>query len=223
MKNIQIAIDGPSGAGKSTMAKMIARELDILYLDTGAMYRAVALKAILSGIDTKDSQALSEMVKNINLNIVYQDGTQKVILDGKNVTEDIRTPKVTVGSSDVAVIPAVREKMVELQREIGQEKSVIMDGRDIGTKVLPEADIKIFLTASVEDRTRRRYEELEEKGTLKQTFEELMEEMAYRDKNDSSRAHSPLKKAEDAILLDTTGFSIEDSARTILEIIKSRI
>lgn len=223
MKNIQIAIDGPSGAGKSTMAKMIARELDILYLDTGAMYRAVALKAILSGIDTKDSQALSEMVKNINLNIVYQDGTQKVILDGKNVTEDIRTPKVTVGSSDVAVIPAVREKMVELQREIGQEKSVIMDGRDIGTKVLPEADIKIFLTASVEDRTRRRYEELEEKGTLKQTFEELMEEMAYRDKNDSSRAHSPLKKAEGAILLDTTGFSIEDSARTILEIIKSRI
>ncbi|HZK26447.1 MAG TPA: (d)CMP kinase [Thermoclostridium sp.] len=223
MKNIQIAIDGPSGAGKSTMAKMIARELDILYLDTGAMYRAVALKAILSGIDTKDSQALSEMVKNINLNIVYQDGTQKVILDGKNVTEDIRTPKVTVGSSDVAVIPAVREKMVELQREIGQEKSVIMDGRDIGTKVLPEADIKIFLTASVEDRTRRRYEELEEKGTLKQTFEELKEEMAYRDKNDSSRAHSPLKKAEGAILLDTTGFSIEDSARTILEIIKSRI
>ncbi len=223
MRNIQIAIDGPSGAGKSTMAKIIAKELGILYLDTGAMYRAVALKAIWSGIDTKNTEALSEMVKNIDLNIVYEDGIQKVILDGKDVTEDIRTPKVTVGSSDVAVIPAVREKMVELQREIAQERSVIMDGRDIGTKVLPDADVKIFLTASVEDRTRRRYDELKEKGTLKQTFEELKEEMTYRDKNDSSRAHSPLKKAEDAILLDTTGFSVEDSVKTILDIVKSRI
>ncbi len=223
MRNIQIAIDGPSGAGKSTMAKIIAKELGILYLDTGAMYRAVALKAIWSGIDTKNTEALSEMVKNIDLNIVYEDGIQKVILDGKDVTEDIRTQKVTVGSSDVAVIPAVREKMVELQREIAQERSVIMDGRDIGTKVLPDADVKIFLTASVEDRTRRRYDELKEKGTLKQTFEELKEEMTYRDKNDSSRAHSPLKKAEDAILLDTTGFSVEDSVKTILDIVKSRI
>lgn len=223
MRNIQIAIDGPSGAGKSTMAKIIAKELGILYLDTGAMYRAVALKAIWSGIDTKNTEALSEMVKNIDLNIVYEDGIQKVIIDGKDVTEDIRTPKVTVGSSDVAVIPAVREKMVELQREIAQERSVIMDGRDIGTKVLPDADVKIFLTASVEDRTRRRYDELKEKGTLKQTFEELKEEMTYRDKNDSSRAHSPLKKAEDAILLDTTGFSVEDSVKTILDIVKSRI
>lgn len=223
MRNIQIAIDGPSGAGKSTMAKIIAKELGILYLDTGAMYRAVALKAIWSGIDTKNTEALSEMVKNIDLNIIYEDGIQKVILDGKDVTEDIRTPKVTVGSSDVAVIPAVREKMVELQREIAQERSVIMDGRDIGTKVLPDADVKIFLTASVEDRTRRRYDELKEKGTLKQTFEELKEEMTYRDKNDSSRAHSPLKKAEDAILLDTTGFSVEDSVKTILDIVKSRI
>ena len=175
MRNIQIAIDGPSGAGKSTMAKIIAKELGILYLDTGAMYRAVALKAIWSGIDTKNTEALSEMVKNIDLNIVYEDGIQKVILDGKDVTEDIRTQKVTVGSSDVAVIPAVREKMVELKREIAQERSVIMDGRDIGTKVLPDADVKIFLTASVEDRTRRRYDELKEKGTLKQTFEELKE------------------------------------------------
>jgi cytidylate kinase len=223
LRNIQIAIDGPSGAGKSTMAKIIAKELGILYLDTGAMYRAVALKAIWSGIDTKNTEALSEMVKNIDLNIVYEDGIQKVILDGKDVTEDIRTQKVTVGSSDVAVIPAVRGKMVELQREIAQERSVIMDGRDIGTKVLPDADVKIFLTASVEDRTRRRYDELKEKGTLKQTFEELKEEMAYRDKNDSSRAHSPLKKAEDAILLDTTGFSVEDSVKTILDIVKSRI
>lgn len=223
MGNIQIAIDGPSGAGKSTMAKTIARKLGVLYLDTGAMYRAVALKAIKSGIDTKDSQALSDMVKDIDLLIAHENGVQKVLLDGKDVTEEIRTPAVTVGSSDVAVIPAVREKMVELQREIAKNNSVIMDGRDIGTHVLPNADVKIFLTASLEDRAKRRYEELKEKGTLKQTFEEVKSEMEYRDKNDSSRAHSPLKKADDAILLDTTGFSVEESVKTILEIIESRL
>jgi len=223
VKNIQIAIDGPSGAGKSTMAKIVARELGILYLDTGAMYRAVALKAIRSGVDTKDSRALAEMVKDIDLQVKYENGVQKVILDGDDVTEEIRTPAVTVGSSDVAVNPAVRDKMVELQREIAKKNSVIMDGRDIGTNVLPNADVKIFLTASIEDRTKRRYEELKEKGTLKQTFEELRQEMEYRDKNDSSRAYAPLKKADDAILLDTTGFSVEESAKTILDIIKSRI
>lgn len=223
MKNIQIAIDGPSGAGKSTMAKIIAKELGILYLDTGAMYRAVALKAIKSGIDTKDSEALAEMVKDIDLRIVYENGVQKVILDGKDVTDEIRTPAVTVGSSDVAVNPAVREKMVELQREIASENSVIMDGRDIGTHVLPNADVKIFLTASIEDRAKRRYEELKQKGMLKQSFEELKMEMEYRDKNDSTRAHSPLKKADDAILLDTTGFSVEESAKVILDIIRSRL
>jgi len=223
VKNIQIAIDGPSGAGKSTMAKIIAKELGILYLDTGAMYRAVALKAIKSGIDTKDSEALAEMVKDIDLRIVYENGVQKVILDGKDVTDEIRTPAVTVGSSDVAVNPAVREKMVELQREIASENSVIMDGRDIGTHVLPNADVKIFLTASIEDRAKRRYEELKQKGMLKQSFEELKMEMEYRDKNDSTRAHSPLKKADDAILLDTTGFSVEESAKVILDIIRSRL
>jgi len=223
VKNIQIAIDGPSGAGKSTMAKIIAKELGILYLDTGAMYRAVALKAIKSGIDTKDSEALAEMVKDIDLRIVYENGVQKVILDGEDVTDEIRTPAVTVGSSDVAVNPAVREKMVELQREIASENSVIMDGRDIGTHVLPNADVKIFLTASIEDRAKRRYEELKQKGMLKQSFEELKMEMEYRDKNDSTRAHSPLKKADDAILLDTTGFSVEESAKVILDIIRSRL
>lgn len=223
MKRIQIAIDGPSGAGKSTMAKLIARELGILYLDTGAMYRAVALKAIKSGIDTKDGEAVAEMVKDLDLQIEHRDGSQRVILDGTDVTEDIRTPAVTVGSSDVAVIPAVREKMVELQRRIAENNSVIMDGRDIGTHVMPNADVKIFLTASIEDRTKRRYEELKEKGTLNQTFEELKKEMEYRDKNDSTRSHSPLKKADDAILLDTTGFSVEESAKTILDIIKSRL
>jgi len=196
------------------MAKIVAKKLGIMYLDTGAMYRAVALKAIKSGIDTKDGDALAEMVKDIDLRIVYENGAQKVLLDGEDVTEEIRTPAVTVGSSDVAVNPAVREKMVELQQKIAKENSVVMDGRDIGTHVLPNADVKIFLTASIEERAKRRYEELREKGMLKQTFEELKKEMEYRDINDSTRSHSPLKKADDAILLDTTGFSLEEAAKS---------
>lgn len=223
MKKIQIAIDGPSGAGKSTMAKIVSKKLGILYLDTGAMYRAVALKAIKAGIDTKDSAALAKMVEDIDIRIDYKDEQQKIYLDGEDVTGDIRTPEVTVGSSNVAVFPEVRAKMVELQREIAKKNSVVMDGRDIGTHVLPNAEVKIFLTASAEDRAKRRYEELKEKGALKQTFEELMREMEYRDKNDSSRKASPLKKAEDAVLLDTSGLSIEESAKKILEIVRTRI
>lgn len=223
MRKIQIAIDGPSGAGKSTMAKMVSKELGILYLDTGAMYRAVALKAIQSGVDTKDGEALSKMVENINIEIIYKDGHQLVYLDGNDVTAQIRTSDVTVGASDVAVVPQVRMKMVELQREIAGKNSVVMDGRDIGTHVLPNADVKIFLTASVEDRARRRYEELKEKGMLEKTFDELKQEMEYRDKNDSSRSFCPLKKADDAILLDTSGFPLEKSVRMILDLIRSRI
>lgn len=223
MRKIQIAIDGPSGAGKSTMAKMVSKELGILYLDTGAMYRAVALKAIQSGVDTKDGEALSKMVENINIEIIYKDGHQLVYLDGNDVTAQIRTSDVTVGASDVAVVPQVRMKMVELQREIAGKNSVVMDGRDIGTHVLPNADVKIFLTASVEDRARRRYEELKEKGMLEKTFDELKQEMEYRDKNDSSRSFCPLKKADDAILLDTSGFPLEKSVRMILDIVRSRI
>ncbi len=223
MKKIQIAIDGPSGAGKSTMAKLISKQLGALYLDTGAMYRAVALKAIKTGVDTKDGVALSEMVKDIDIKVYYRDHQQRIFLDGEDVTGDIRTPEVTVGSSDVAIVPEVRKKMVELQQEIAKTNSVIMDGRDIGTHVLPNADVKIFLTASAEDRARRRYKELEEKGALKQTFEELKRDMEYRDQNDSNRKASPLKKAEDAILFDNTGLSIEKSVDMILDIVRTRI
>lgn len=223
MRKIRIAIDGPSGAGKSTMAKMVSKELGILYLDTGAMYRAVALKALREGISHNDEELMEEMVKGIDIRIEYDNGQQKVFLDGEDVTEKIRTPDVTVGASNVAVIPGVRKKMVELQRNIASLNSVVMDGRDIGTYVLPDADIKIFLTASVEDRTRRRYEELAEKGTLTQTFEELKNEMEYRDKNDSSRSIAPLKKAEDAILLDTTGFPLKKTVKMILDIVKARV
>ncbi|MDD4296837.1 MAG: (d)CMP kinase [Ruminiclostridium sp.] len=220
MKNIQIAIDGPSGAGKSTMAKLVSKELGILYLDTGAMYRTVALKALQTGVDTKDSAALSEMVADIVIDVIYQDEQQKVYLDGEDVTGKIRTPEVTVGSSDVAVVPEVRKKMVELQQKIAKSKSVVMDGRDIGTHVLPNADVKIFLTATPEARAKRRYEELKEKGALKQSFEELKKEMEYRDQNDSNRKVSPLKKADDAVLLDTTELSIEDSVKMILNIVR---
>ena len=220
MKNIQIAIDGPSGAGKSTMAKLVSKELGILYLDTGAMYRTVALKALKTGVDTKDSAALSEMVADIVIDVIYHDEQQKVYLDGEDVTGEIRTPEVTAGSSDVAVVPEVRKKMVELQQEIAKAKSVVMDGRDIGTHVLPNADVKIFLTATPEARAKRRYEELKEKGALKQSFEELKKEMEYRDQNDSNRKVSPLKKADDAILLDTTELSIEDSVKMILNIVR---
>lgn len=220
MKNIQIAIDGPSGAGKSTMAKLVSKELGILYLDTGAMYRTVALKALKTGVDTKDSTALSEMVADIVIDVIYHDEQQKVYLDGEDVTGEIRTPEVTVGSSDVAVVPEVRKKMVELQQEIAKAKSVVMDGRDIGTHVLPDADVKIFLTATPDARAKRRYEELKEKGALKQSFEELKIDMEYRDQNDSNRKVSPLKKADDAILLDTTELSIKDSVKMILNIVR---
>lgn len=223
MKKIQIAIDGPSGAGKSTMAKMISKELGILYLDTGAMYRAVALKAIQSGVDCTDSEGLSGLVQDIDINISYDNGQQLVFLDGKDVSSQIRTPEVTVGASNVAVVPAVRVKMVELQREIAKNNSVVMDGRDIGTNVLPNADVKIFLTATVEDRARRRYEELQEKGILQQTFDEVKRDMEYRDINDSSRSFCPLKKADDAILLDTTGYPIEKTVGIILDIVKARL
>jgi cytidylate kinase len=223
VRKIQIAIDGPSGAGKSTMDKMVSKELGILYLDTGAMYRAVALKAIQSGIDTKDGGQLSLMVRDIDIKIIYQNGQQVVLLDGKDVSLQIRTPEVTVGASNVAVVPAVRVKMVELQREIAKNNSVVMDGRDIGTNVLPDAVVKIFLTASVEDRAKRRFDELKEKGTLKQTFEEVKRDMEYRDINDSSRNFCPLKKADDAILLDTSGFPLEKSVSLILDIVKARI
>lgn len=223
MKKIQIAIDGPSGAGKSTMAKMISRELGILYLDTGAMYRAIALKALRSGIDFEDGEKLSEMVQDIDIRITYKDGQQLVFLDGEDVSTQIRMPEVTVGASKVAVVPGVRVKMVELQREIAKDNSVVMDGRDIGTNVLPNADVKIFLTASVEDRARRRYEELKEKGILKQTFEEVKRDMEYRDINDSSRSFCPLRKAEDAILLDTTGYPLEKTVQTIMDIVKERL
>lgn len=220
LKKISIAIDGPAGAGKSTIARMISEALGIIYLDTGAMYRTVALKAIREGIETTDSEKLALLVKDIDIKIQYNGSVQHIFLDGEDVSQDIRTPEVSIGASNVAVVPEVRLKMVELQREIARSNSVVMDGRDIGTYVLPCADLKIFLTASVEERARRRYEEHVQKGITGASLEEVMKDIEYRDKNDSSRAFAPLCKADDAVMVDTTGLSVEEAAEKIMSIVK---
>ena len=176
-KKISIAIDGPAGAGKSTIAKIISKKLGILYLDTGAMYRAVALKAINENIDTLDDEKLSKLVENIDIEIVYSKDEQKIFLDGKDVSSLIRTPDVSIGASNVATIPNVRIKMVELQRKISTENSVVMDGRDIGSYVLPNADVKIFLNADIKERARRRYSEQLSKNIENITLEEVLKDI----------------------------------------------
>ncbi len=222
MKTIQIAIDGPSGAGKSTMAKLISQKLGIMYLDTGAMYRALALKAIHQNIDTKDSEKVSELLSDFNISIKYENGSQKVYLNNEDVSDKIRTDEVSMGASNVSAIPAVRKRLVELQQKMASNTSVVMDGRDIGTHVLPNADVKIFLTASVAQRALRRYNEQKEKGILKKSLKEIEKEIEIRDYNDSHRDASPLKQADDAVLLDTSNYSIEESVGKILEIIRSK-
>jgi len=221
LSNVSIAIDGPAGAGKSTIAKIISRELGIIYLDTGAMYRAVALKAIREGINTRDRQSLCKLIQNIDIRIVYTGSEQHVIMDGEDVSGKIRTSEVSIGASDVSAVPEVRLKMVELQREIASGNSVVMDGRDIGTYVLPDAKYKFFLTASVEERAKRRYKEQLEKGITGISFEDVKEDIEYRDKNDSSRAFAPLKKADDAIELDTTDMSVDEATEAIMQYIKN--
>lgn len=220
MRNIRIAIDGPAGAGKSTIARMLSQKLGIIYLDTGAMYRAVALKAIREGIDTKNREELAQLVQNISIEIKYNGNEQVIYLDGEDVSSKIRTPEVSVGASNVATIPEVRLKMVELQRKIAKSSSVVMDGRDIGTYVLPDADLKIFLTASVEERAKRRYKEQIEKGIRDISLEEVMRDIEYRDLNDANREFAPLAKAEDAIELDTTNMTAQEAADKIMSYIK---
>ena len=212
---INIAIDGPAGAGKSTIAKRVAAELQFIYIDTGAMYRAVALKAIRQNIDTKNQEKLSEIAKNIDITLSHVDNTQRIFLDGEDVSDLIRTPEVSVGASNVAVFPEVRLKLVDLQRIIAKDKDIVMDGRDIGSYVLPNANLKIFLTASVDERAKRRYNELTKKGQ-NVSLEEVKKDMIFRDNNDSSRAFAPLVKVEDAIEVDTTALSIDEVVEKIL-------
>jgi len=217
---VSIAIDGPAGAGKSTMAKQIAKDRNLLYLDTGAMYRACALKAIRLAIPCKDETLVTKMIKDTAISIYFEEGQQQIYLDGENVTGFIRTPEISTGASDISAIPAVRFQMVDIQRQIAKTQDVIMDGRDIGTFVLPDATVKIFLTASVEERATRRVLEFHQKGQTDISFDEVRQEIEYRDYNDSHRKLAPLKKAEDAIEIDTTSKSIEDVVTEIIAIIE---
>ncbi|NLC67898.1 MAG: (d)CMP kinase [Clostridiaceae bacterium] len=220
---ISIAIDGPAGAGKSTVAKAVAEELGIFYLDTGAMYRTVALKAIRGGISTTDREKLSSLVNDIDMKIAFEGKEQHMILDGEDVTELIRSPEISIGASNVSAIPEVRIKMTELQRKFASENNVVMEGRDIGTHVLPGATIKIFLVASAEKRAERRYKQLLEKGEKNISLEEITKEIEYRDKNDSSREFAPLLKADDAIEIDTTDLTVYQVANKIMNYVKQKV
>jgi len=221
MNRISIAIDGPAGAGKSTIAKGIARKLGIFYLDTGAMYRTVALKAVRERVPTKDRERIKALIEDIKIDIVFKNNEQHMILDNEDVSQFIRSAEISVAASDVSAVPEVRIKMVELQREFASKHDVVMEGRDIGTYVLPNALIKIFLTASVEERARRRYKQLLERGTSGISLEEIIKEIEYRDKNDSSRDFAPLMKAKDAVEIDTTHLTVEQVMDKILNHIKS--
>ena len=214
-----IAIDGPASSGKSTIAKLLSKSLGILYVDTGAMYRAVALFCIRQGIDTTDEEAVNSVLDEIDMEIRTIDGLQHVILNGEDVSDKIRTQEVGQGASDVAVFFDVRERLVEIQRNIAKTQSVVMDGRDIGTNVLKDAEYKIYLTASVEERAARRLAEYVAAGES-YTLEEVIEQLKIRDKNDMTREHNPLKKAEDAIEIDTTDMTIEEVEKAILDYIK---
>ena len=216
MENFKVAIDGPAGSGKSTISKLLAKKLGYVHIDTGAMYRAITIEAIKRGIDLKDRNAYGFID---NVDIIYV--SDRIYLNGKDVSEEIRMPYVTENVSMVSSIPYVRQRLCDLQRKAAKEGLIVMDGRDIGYNVLPDADVKIFLVASIEERTKRRALELEAKG-IQVNFEELMDDLVRRDYADSNRDTSPLKKANDAILLDTTELSIEEVVLEICKLIEGR-
>lgn len=223
MKIYSIAIDGPAGAGKSSVAKAVAKELGFIYIDTGAMYRAIGLKALNKGYNTSfDKDLISKMADETEIDIKYIDGILNIFTDGENVTNLIRTNEVSLAASNVSAIPDVRIKLVEIQRNLAKKKSSILDGRDIGTYVLPNADLKIFLTASIDERAKRRYKELLEKG-IECDFEQLKDEIALRDKQDMEREFAPLKQADDAILVDTSDKTLEQSIDFVLDLIKEKL
>lgn len=214
MKVLNIAIDGPAGAGKSTIAKAVAAKLGFIYIDTGAMYRAVGLGAVRRGVDSADAEGVVSILDELSITLKHTEKGQLIFLNGEDVSEAIRMPEISVAASNVAVIPAVRLKLVELQRQLAKRDNVIMDGRDIGTYVLPDAKLKIFLTAAPEARAQRRFLELTQKG-VQTTFEEVFADMSYRDKNDSGREFAPLKPAEDSVLVDSTELTLEETVAKI--------
>ncbi len=219
---INIAIDGPAGAGKSSIAKLASKELGYIYVDTGALYRTVGLYSIRKGIDTKNAEAVTATLSDIEVKLGFVDGAQHVFLNGEDVSEAIRTPEASMGASNVSAIPAVRTFLFDLQRDIAKNNNCIMDGRDIGTVVLPDAQIKIFLTASPEARAERRYKELIEKGE-KVDFQDVLDDINKRDYQDSHREIAPLKQAEDAILLDNSGCNLEEGKELLLSIIRDKL
>ncbi|MBQ8345115.1 MAG: (d)CMP kinase [Clostridia bacterium] len=218
---IRIAIDGPGGAGKSTIAKAVAKRLDILYVDTGALYRTVGLFIRRLNIDPKDAPAVTAALPSLTIEVRYENGAQCVYLNGENPGDAIRTPEMSMYASAVSAIPSVRAFLLETQKEIARKNSVIMDGRDIGTVILPDADVKIFLTASAECRAKRRYAELIAKGQTV-TLEDVLREMNQRDHQDSTREIAPAEAAPDAILLDNSDLNFEESVEAVLALVRQR-
>lgn len=218
-----IAIDGPSGAGKSSMAKTIAEKYGFIYVDTGAIYRTVGLAAHRRGISCSDEAAVSEILPEIRIEMKYDDrGEQRMFLDGEDVSTDIRMPEISICASDVSALPAVRAFLLDMQRSMAKTNNVIMDGRDIGTVVLPDADVKIFLTASSEERAKRRLKQLMEKG-VNAEFESVLKDIEYRDRQDSSRDIAPLKPANDAVIVDTSSLDIEGTVELLSSVIEERL
>jgi cytidylate kinase len=216
-----VALDGPSGAGKSSAARLAAQALGYVYIDTGALYRAIGLAVRMAGGSTEDAAQVAGCLPGLALSIQYLEGEQHVFLGGKNVSNEIRTPESSLAASNVAKIPAVRAFLLELQRELARKQNSILDGRDIGTVVLPEANLKIFLTASPEARAARRWSELQGKG-LKEPYEKVLAEILFRDNEDANRPIAPLKPARDSILLDTTGMALEQVVETIVELVRRK-
>lgn len=219
---INVAIDGPAGAGKSTVARAAAAKLGYIYVDTGALYRAVGVYCLRNGITTNDADAVGSILDKITVELKFIDGVQHVFLNGDDVSTEIRLPEASMAASNVSAIPSVRAFLFDLQRDIAAKNNCIMDGRDIGTVVLPDAQVKIFLTADDEERAMRRYKELKEKGS-EVTFQEVLDDLRVRDYNDSHREIAPLKPAEDSVIVNTTGYTLEESIEKIVNTVKEKL
>ena len=219
---INVAIDGPAGAGKSTVARAAAQKLGYIYVDTGALYRAIGVYCLRNSIVTTDVDGVGAILKDITVELKFIDGVQHVFLNGDDVSTEIRLPEASMAASNVSAIPAVRAFLFDLQRDIAAKNNCLMDGRDIGTVVLPNAQVKIFLTADPEERAMRRYKELMEKGS-NVTYEEVLEDLKVRDYNDSHREIAPLKPAEDSVIVNTTGMTLEESINTIVKTVEEKI
>ena len=221
-RKISVAIDGPAGAGKSTLARQTAACFGFIYVDTGAIYRTVGLAVRRAGVASKDPDGVAALLPGLKIELRHNDsGEQRMYLAEEDVSDQIRTPEISIYASDVSAMPVVRAYLLEMQRRLAREHDVVMDGRDIGTVVLPDAGLKIFLTASAEARAKRRLLELREKGT-ETCYEDVLRDIRYRDENDSNRAAAPLRAAEDSVLLDTTELTLEESKQAILALVKER-